>query len=150
MKGICLRIGQANTVWPGFIAQMHRTESCPSLYSLSWSRNLSPSMEREGLLAYCVHENWTLSWTNRIQSSLTPYVFKALFNVTLQFMRVSPKPSLHLTFSELDFVYFCYCILHATSFTVKIYQPKWSRITAFSSYLWGNKQPTELYDWVRS
>jgi hypothetical protein len=75
MKSLYLRIGQVNAVWPGFI-QLQRTESCLSLYSLSWSRNLSQSMEREGLLAYCVHENCTLSWTSWIQPSLT--LFKSL------------------------------------------------------------------------
>jgi len=141
-KGICLRIGQADAVWPGFIMELQGTESCPRLYSLSWSRNLSPSMECEGLLVYCVDENWTLSCASWIQSSLTSYVSKILFNVTHQFMRVPPKSSLHLTFSELDFVCFIttYYLQHPSLLKyISLNEVSRSRITAFSSYLWGNK-----------
>lgn len=82
MKSTYLRIGQVNAVWPGFI-HLHRTESCLSLYLLSWSRNLSQSMEREDLLAYCVHENCTLSWTSWIQPSLIPFKFLRSFLMLL-------------------------------------------------------------------
>jgi len=81
--------------------------------------------------------------------------FENIFNVTLQFMRVPPKPSLHLTCSELDFVYFfaAYYMQRPSLLKyeyISLNEVSRSRITAFISYLWGNKQANELYDWVRA
>jgi len=55
-------------------------------------------------------------------------------------MRVPSKSSLHLTFSDLDFVYFITAYyMQRPSLLKYISLNEVSRSTAFSSYLWGNK-----------